>query len=299
MSTPSPALLSTIVARAAEQLASNPQAAEKEAKEALKHGPADPRALLILASARRRQGDLAGARAILEPLARKHPRAAHTQYELGVTLIGLGEGEDGAAALRLELTLRRDLPEAWRALGDLLFKQGAIESADQAYREHARACVRDPRLRPAGEALFNNDLSRAEQMLRAHLASQNQPEDLNAMQMLADVYARQERFADAEVLLAHCLARQPKADDVRFGLANALFHQQKGSQALAHLEDLLAENNQDAAYRNLMAACLGLVGEHAREIEFYENLLRDFPKQPRIWLNYARIYINTPQRHPN
>jgi tetratricopeptide (TPR) repeat protein len=36
-----------------------------------------------------------------------------------------------------------------------------------------------------------------------------------------------------------------------------------------------------------MAACLGMVGEYEAALALYEVLLADFPKQPRIWLNYG------------
>lgn len=60
------------------------------------------------------------------------------------------------------------------------------------------------------------------------------------------------------------MALDPKADGARFSYATALFRQQKAVQALPHVERLLAQSPNDPAYRNLMAACLGLVGEHER-----------------------------------
>ena len=274
-----------LIEAAARSLAADPAGAERQAAAILRGAPGDPRALLILASARRRQGDPAAALAVLEPLARAHPRAAHTHYELGAARAARGDASAAVAALRQATSLNRELAEAWRALGDALFKAGDTAGADAAFAEHARAGVRDPRLKPAAEAVFRGDLAAAEQGLQAHLA--RQPNDVAALQMLAEVAARQGRMGDAEVMLHHALQLDASAAAVRFSYARILFQQQKAAEALPQVERLLAEAPREAPYRNLMAACLGLVGEYAGAIAVYEALLADYPRQPMIWLNYG------------
>jgi len=277
--------LNAAVQRAAELLATAPALAERQALEILKVTPADPRAGLILGSARRRLGDPRGARAVLEPLARAYPRAANTQYELGMTLAALGEPASAIAALRRATGLNRELPEAWRALGDLLFLAGDPAGAEAAFAEHTRAAVTDPALRPAADAVFAGRVAEAEQLLRAHVT--RHLADATATRMLAEVYAAQGRHGDAELLFARCLELDPGLDGARFGYANALFQQQKAPQALPHIERLLIREPDNPAYRNLLAACLGLVGEFDRVLDLYEGLLAVYDKQPKIWLNYG------------
>jgi predicted Zn-dependent protease len=274
-----------IIARAAALLASDPATARRDAETILRLAPNDPRALLILGSARRRLGDPAGARAVLEPLARAYPRAANTQYELGLTLAELGQPAAAAQALHNAVGLNRDLAEAWRALGDLRFKAGEIAAAEAAYAEHRRAAVTDPALKGAAEAIFAGRIGEAETQLRAHLTGHLN--DAAATRMLAEVYLRQARYGDAEVLFARALELDPGHDGARFSYADALFRQQKASQALVQVERLLAAAPKDPAYLNLHAACLALVGEDQRVIALYEALLADYPRQPRLWLNYG------------
>ena len=50
---------------------------------------------------------------------------------------------------------------------------------------------------------------------------------------------------------------------------------------------MLRQRPDDPAYLNLLAACLGLLGEDERVGEIYQRLATDYPKQPRIWLNYG------------
>jgi tetratricopeptide (TPR) repeat protein len=274
-----------IIARAAALLATDPAQANRLAEDLFRLAPNDPRVLLILGSARRRLGDPRGAKAVLAPLAQAYPRAANTQYELGLTLADLGETTIAAEALRVATALNRDLADAWRALGDLAFKAGDAATADSAYAEQRRASVTDPALRGVADAIFEGRLAQAEEALRAHLSTDLA--DATATRMLAELYLRRARYGDAEILFARCLELDPGHDGARFSYADALFRQQKAPEAIAQVETLLAAAPKDPAYLNLLAACLALVGEDARVIAIYETLLADYPKQPRLWLNYG------------
>jgi tetratricopeptide (TPR) repeat protein len=272
---------------ASSLLASDPAAAVRRAEAILKVAPADPRAALILASARRRLGDAAGARVVLEPLARAYPNAALTAYELGVALAALGETGPGIAALRRAVALKPDLAEAWRALGDQLFLTSDAAGAEAAFAQHLRASVRDPALKGAADALFDGHLIDAERLLRAHLATR--PSDAVALHMLAEAFTRQDRDGEAEILLAHALEIDPAFDGARFDYATVLFRRQKGGEAMAQLSPLLVREPGNPAFRNLSAACLALTGEHARAIEVYQSLLGAYAGQPRIWLNLGHV----------
>jgi predicted Zn-dependent protease len=275
--------LSAAIEQASSLLASDPAAAAGRAAAILKIAPTDPRAALILASARRRLGDAAGAHAVLEPLARAYPNAALTAYELGAVLAALGETGPGIAALRRAVTLKPDLAEAWRALGDQLFLTGDAAGAEAAFAQHLRASVRDPALKGAADALFEGRLADAEGLLRAHLAAR--PNDAVALHMLAEAFTRANRDAEAETLLARALEIDPAFDGARFDYATMLFRRQKGGEAMARLSPLLVREPGNPAYRNLSAACLALTGDHARAIEIYQSLLETYASQPKIWLN--------------
>jgi tetratricopeptide (TPR) repeat protein len=271
--------------RAAALLPTDPPGAEREARAVLRLAAGDPNATLILSSALRRQGKAAEALGLLQPLARAFPRAALTQFELGMALADVGQSAPAIAALKAATQLDRENPDAWRALGALLFDTGDARGAEAAFAEHHRALVRDPRLKPAAEALHAGRFAEAEQLLRP-IATAN-PNDLAAVGLLADALLRQERYADAATLFVQVLERAPDDEQTRFRLARALFRQQKAAEALPHLERLLAIEPHNAAYRNLMAGALALAGEFDRAMTLYEDLLRTYANQPQIWLNYG------------
>ncbi|HEY2752299.1 tetratricopeptide repeat-containing sulfotransferase family protein [Phenylobacterium sp.] len=273
------------IEQASALLAADAAAAEHLARGILAAAPADPRPALILGSALRRQGDFAAAHTILAPLAKAYPRAARTQYELGLAFSGLGDAPAAIDALRNAVAMKPDLADAWKALGDELFRAGEVADAEAAFKAHARAAVTDPALTAAAGALFTDDALLAERLLRKHLDSR--PDDAVAGRMLAQACARLGRPEEAQVLLSACLVSDPAFDGARFQLAELLFHQQKATEAMAHVRALLAREPDDPAYRNLLAACLGMVGDYGPAIEVYEGLLADYPKHPRIWLNYG------------
>ena len=277
------ATLNADVARASALLATDPKAALASAQAVLRVAPHDPRALLILGSAQRRLGDARAALKVLQPLATAYPRAAHTLYELGLSLVADNRADEGLAALRRAVDAKVDLAHAWRAIGDILFARGDEAGAEAAFARHDRAAITRSNLAPAADAILQGRLMDAEASLRALI--QARPRDAEALRMMGDVFIRQGRFSDAETLLVAALDIEPAHLGGRFLLADALFRQQKASAAIAQLEWLLKRAPDDLAYRNLLAGCLGLIGETSRSVEVYEGLAADAPAQAKIWLN--------------
>ena len=286
--------IATQIDQASAVLGADPKAAEQLAEAVLKRTPNDPRAALILASARRRRGNLKGAQAILGPLSRAYPRAALTRYEHGIVLAALGQTDAALAELRHATALKRDHAEGWKALGDLLFRTGDTAGAERAFAEHSNATVRDPRLRLASEAVLAGDAERAESLLQVFLTGE--PNHADGLRMLAEVRANVGDLSGAAVLFNHCLTVEPTFEGAQFGYADVLFKQQKGEEALAAIEPLVVKSPKDPAYRNLAAACFALVGAYDRAIELYEGLLREYDRQPGLWLNYGQALRTTGRR---
>ena len=277
--------LATALAHAERLLASSPALAAEQAEEILKAVPQHPSALLILAAARRRLGDAAGALALLEPIAASHGNHAIVHYELGLAFGALRRGEEAVASLRRAVELKPDLGDAWRALADHLAAIGDTQGADEAYAKHLRFSIRDPRLLEAGAALVDNRIAVAEGLLRAHL--KQYPTDIAAIRMFAEVAARLGRHADAEALLTRCLELAPSFTAARQNLASILHRQGKATQALVHAEQVLAQEPSNPGYRNMKAAILGQIGEYAKAIDIYREVLAEYPHQPKAWMSFG------------
>ncbi|TLY50459.1 MAG: tetratricopeptide repeat protein [Gammaproteobacteria bacterium] len=113
------------------------------------------------------------------------------------------------------------------------------------------------------------------------------PTDIAAIRMFAEVAARLGRYHDAENLLARCLELAPGFAGARHNYAVALYRQGKHAAALPQVEQLRAAEPANPNYRSLEAAVLAGIGEYARSIDIYAEVLRRYPNQAKIWLSYG------------
>jgi tetratricopeptide (TPR) repeat protein len=267
-------------------LAGNPAAAERQAREILKVLPDDARAVFIVAAARRRQGDAAGAVVLLRRVVAAHPDSTHAHHELGLTLAGLGEGEAAIAALRQANALRRDLPGAWRSLGDQLTLSGDRDHAALAYAEQAYAETPDGPPPAALAALREGRLSDAVMLLQRHLTLR--PRDTAARVLLAQSAARLGHLEDAAEMLERCLEGEPESADARFVYAQVLHAQNRPHHALAQLEPLLARHPGEARLRFLAMTCRLLAGDYDTAEQMAAALLAEHPGEAAFWLSHGQ-----------
>ena len=277
--------LAEALQHAAKLLNRDPLLAAEQAVEILKVFPAHPGAMLLLGSARRAAGNPAAALAVLQPLIAAHPTWAVAHFELGLTLSDLESHEDALSALRRAVELRPDMPDAWREIGDRLALKGDTEGAHAAYAQHIKASTKDPRLMSAAAALSENQIGRAELLLREHL--KKYPTDVAAIRMLAEVAGRLGRYMEAENLLARCLELAPSFNGARYNYALALHRQAKYVPALQQVEMLTAAEPHNSSYRNLKAVVLAMIGENRQSIDIYADILAKDPDHPRIWASYG------------
>jgi tetratricopeptide (TPR) repeat protein len=243
--------LQTALANAAKLLGARPALAEEQANEILKVVPGNPEAVLLLARARRLQGNDKGAREVLERLTHIHP----------------------------------NFPEAYYELGELLSTLGESRLADNAYARAIKASVHNPKLIEAASALCENKLAVAERLLRDFLKSR--PSDAAAIRMLAEIGARLGRYEEAELLLARALELAPNFTPARHNYAMVLHRQMKAEQALAQVDLLLKDDPKNPSTRALRAAILVRIGEYHQAIAAYEVLLAEYPTMPKGWMSYG------------
>lgn len=171
----------------------------------------------------------------------------------------------------------------WRALGDLWHAAGDADAGNRAHLAAVAASVTDPQLVEAADALARDALHQAEPILRARL--KDQPTDVAAIRMFAELATRLSRYGDAEHLLARALQLAPGFVPARHMLAVVLYRQARSEEALAEVDRLLAIAPADIAYRNLKAAILVRIGDYPRAIALYEAVLAEVPLQPKVWMS--------------
>lgn len=202
-----PTGLEAALSQAARLLPGQPRLAAAQTAEILKVLPEQPNALLLHALATARLGEVQSALLELQHLARLRPGWHSAHYELGMLYKRMGLGDQSLDSLRQSVALKPDSAKTWLAIADIHSANGDATAADAAYAMQLRYSDGNPRLLAAAAAMASNDIPVAERALKEYL-TQN-PTDVAAIRMLAEVAARLGRDLDAENLLQRCLELAP------------------------------------------------------------------------------------------
>lgn len=151
----------------------------------------------------------------------------------------------------------------------------------------ARSGRYHPRLIQAAMAMNENDLPVAEPLLRAHL--KEDPLDVFAIRLFAELAGRIGRYNDAENLLRRALELAPAFTPARANLALVLYRQNRPADAIAELNRVVEEEPDNPGHANLQAAALGRIGEFDEAITLYERVLAQAPNQPRVWMSFGHM----------
>lgn len=151
----------------------------------------------------------------------------------------------------------------------------------------ASPAIRDPRLMNAALALYDNRLSEAEPLLRAHL--KEDPFDVYAIRMMAELAGRIGRYRDAENLLRRALELAPSFGAARANLATVLYRQNRPVEAIAELDRVMVEDPENIGHSNLKAAALGKIGGFDEAIDLYREVLSHMPNQPKVWMSLGHM----------
>lgn len=279
------ASLADAFAHAERLLETDPRLAAEQARAILEVVPRHADTTRLLAAALRLAGDAEGGLATIAPLAQALPNLPLAQLELALCLERLGRTAEAARAFDRASALEPRLSEAWRGLSESLELLGDRQGAERALARQLRASTHDPLLIEAATALSENRLGEAERVLRERLKAD--AGDVAAIRMLAETGARLGRYADAEALLTRCVELAPNFAAARHNLATMLYRQNKNLEALAQIEMLVAKDARHPGYANLYAAILARLGEYDRAIAVYDQVLKDYPNQPKGWMSYG------------
>jgi tetratricopeptide (TPR) repeat protein len=187
-------------------------------------------------------------------------------------------------------------PRALRRAAAASRDAGRVDEAERLELAAIDASVGDPVLIKAGMALFEGDLRAAEQVLRPRL--KDDPFDVAAIRMMAELAGRLGRYRDAEMLLRRALELAPGFRPARSNLATVLHRQNRSDEALVELDKLLEDDPENPTHANLKAAAVARLGEFDEAIELYGAVLAKAPDQPKIWMSYGHV-LKTVGRQPD
>jgi len=153
--------------------------------------------------------------------------------------------------------------------------------------ETSEATHLHPRLMEAARAMHEDRLDVAERLLKPHL--KEDPYDVRAIRMLAEVAARIGRLKDSEILLRRALEIAPNFNPARSNLAMVLGRLGRPAEALDLLDELFRYEPEGIGNINIKAATYSRLGDFEQALQLYETVLRRSPDRPRVWMSYGHV----------
>jgi len=231
--------------------------------------------LYLLALGQRQLTRSADALATLEQLERFHPGYSRLYQERGHCYVAMKDAPQAIQAFLRAVAINPALPASWGMLEGLYRMCGDADNAGRAAAHVAKLKTLPQEVITATGLFSDGELVAAEKMIRAFLLAHG--DHVEAMRLLARIGAALEVFDDAELLLEAVLERFPDYSAARCDYASVLLGRHKYSHALTELDKLLGADPANRQYRTLRATALVGLGDHARAIALYEDLLRDAP----------------------
>ena len=259
--------------------------AKEQAEEILKHYPGEVNSQFVIAAALRAQGHKEDALQRLQALTMRVPDFALAQQELGFAYAAAGKLMPAIQALQSAVGTQPKLSASWKLIGELFLVDGDENSANEAFRQHLLASNEDPNLVRAIELFRDGKFGQAERLCREFV--KENPTNVTAIRLLAEIGIKVGVYIDAENLLKRCLELAPDFRLARLNYANVLGKREKLEEALAQVDRLLEAEPDKPAYLAQRAAILVRMGDFARALPCYEYLLTHFPAQPKIALSYG------------
>jgi len=263
------------------------EAAAQICLEALEHAPGNVDLLTLLGVSLL---DCRKPREALEPLQQAvagAPHFAKARENLGQALLQTGRPEQAIPHLREAARLDPDSDSTRMKLGYALSALGSGEEADTVFEE-AFGLVPDRRkLAEAGEHLRAGRARECERICRELL--NRQPDDVNALRLLARVAGEAERWGQAERLLLRVLELAPAFHDARLDLARVYKQQDRIDEAVATAARAaeLTPNSSNAHY--LHASMLAIAGRQDEALRGYRRTLEITAGHTAAWVGMGHL----------
>jgi tetratricopeptide (TPR) repeat protein len=202
--------------------------------------PDDVDAALLVAEARSRSGDPAGALDVLRQAQARSPERADVRKLLGDVARAVGDGDVARDAYRGALDLDPAYVEVWVEYGRLCERRGDAPEAEQAYRQ---ALARLPSYAVAALALarlLHEEGRGAEAMEVLIGVLARDPYDQEALVLLTRVLLDRGMEGDARAAAERAVRFQPDHAAARYHLGLALARERRYREAVAQWDQVIA-----------------------------------------------------------
>jgi tetratricopeptide (TPR) repeat protein len=146
---------------------------------------------------------------------------------------------------------------------------------------------RNRQLDDAARSLLENRVDIAEPILQRYL--EKHPGDPAALNLMADIARRADRFEEAERLLLTCIENDPDCPGYRFRYAVIASTLGKYEDALAALDVLLKDDSENPLFRDWKAKVLSHLERFPEALTWRRELAEDYPQIATVWVAYGNL----------
>ena len=207
----------------------------------------------------------------LENLLTKAPDMGRAYQELGHLSKATGNDENAASHYRQACELNPALISSWKSLFNYFTKMKNKPAAEHAYEQIKKLESIPSVLLYINQILNEGRLGIAEKQCREYL--KNNPTDVYAMSLLAEIANRLGYFDDAEILLENAVKFSPNDGELRMKYAMILRKKQKFAKTMEQVNILCEQFPENLSYQAQKASEVMQNGDHGLAIELFDSIL--------------------------
>ena len=258
--------------------AGNPRAAERVCRDAVERNPKDVNMLGLLGAVLVKMRRLEEAETVLQRTVRLAPTFAKPHEDLGFVLLELERYDEAVQVLQKAVRLDPKLEFAHFNLGKALAFTGKGEEADTAFESSFALSPQRKLLAQAARLHKEGKLEEAEKLYRQVL--QDNPDNVDAMRMLAMVAAALKHFDDAERLLRRVVGIAPDFLAAVIDLGRVLKEQDRFEEAIGYFKKAIEINPNNPQTHFMLAGAYAPAALNHEAVKEYRRTLELSPRHP-------------------
>ena len=258
--------------------AGDPVAAERVCRDAVQRNPKDVNMLGLLGAVLVKMRRLSEAEQVLRRTVRLAPTFAKPHEDLGFALLELERHEEAVPVLQKAVRLDPKLEFARFNLGKALALTGKGEEADAAFEASFALSPERKLLAQAARLHKEGKLEEAEKLYRQAL--KDNPDNVDAMRMLAMLAATLKHFDDAERLLRRAVAIAPDFLAAVIDLGRVLKEQDRFEEAIGCFKKAIGINPSNPQTHFLLAGACAPAALNHEAVKEYQKTLELSPRHP-------------------
>ena len=231
--------------------------------------PNHSEALYLISVAQRFRENYAGALASLGKLIEIEPTYGRAWQEHGHVHMARNNNVEARSAFQAAATHNSSLIASWQMLATLTDPEVDQQAHQYFTEQYQRLASLPPELLGVRNLMEEGKLSKAEQLCRSFL--QQQPKNIEAMRLLADLGVKTHVLDDAEFILESALVYEPDNKLVRFDYMNVLYKRQKFELCMEQAQILLDAEPDNNKYRFSFANQCVAVGRFEEALALYDE----------------------------